>query len=96
MGPWMTTISLRIPESLHRRLVRTAKRTERSKSDVVREALQLYLRELVPPARGSLYELARHVLGKFEGPEDTSDKRNLENFGQGSSARPGSANRSKR
>ncbi len=79
----MATVSLKLPEPLHRKLAGTARRTGRSKSALLREALELYLEGRARTTRGSLYDLMRHVLGKFEGrPDLSSNKRLLEGFGK--------------
>jgi metal-responsive CopG/Arc/MetJ family transcriptional regulator len=79
----MTTVSLKLPEPLHRKLAGTARRMGRSKSALIREALELYLDGRARPARGSLYDLMRHVVGKFEGrPDLSSNKRLLRGFGK--------------
>jgi len=79
----MATVSLKLPEPLHRKLARTAKRTGKTKSALMREALQIYLDGKAHPAGGSLYDLMRHVVGKFEGrPDLSSNKRLLQDFGK--------------
>ena len=78
----MATMSLKIPDELHRKLIGTARRTGRSKSALLREALRLYLEGRAKGGRGSFYELAQHVIGKFEGSVDSSDGRRLEDFGR--------------
>lgn len=47
-GMHRTTIYL--PESLHAALTRAAKRLGKSEAELVREALELHLRSLTPPA----------------------------------------------
>ena len=80
----MKTISLKLPEGLHAKLQRAAKRCGRSKSDVVRTALEQFLngeRTVAPP--GSLLERAGKLIGCLEGPGDLSyNKKHVEGFGQ--------------
>jgi predicted DNA-binding protein len=77
----MPTVSLKLPPPLHRKLAGTSRRTGRSKSALIREALEAYLDSA--PLRGSFLRLARHVVGRFKGPRDLSTgKRHMEGFGR--------------
>ncbi len=77
----MPTVSLKLPPPLHRKLAGTSRRTGRSKSALIREALEAYLDSA--PMRGSFVHLARHVVGKFKGPRDLStSKRHMQGFGK--------------
>jgi Arc/MetJ-type ribon-helix-helix transcriptional regulator len=79
----MKTISLKLPAGLHARLDRAAKQRKRSKSEVVRAALEQFLNGAgaVPP--GSLREAAQRWLGCVAGPGGLSTNRQyMEDFGK--------------
>lgn len=80
----MKTISLKLSDGLHANLQRAAERGRRSKSAVMRTALEQYLngeRTVAPP--GSLLERAGKLIGCLEGPGDLSyNKKHMEGFGQ--------------
>ena len=79
----MSTVSLKLPDALHRRLAGAAKRTGRSKSALVREALERYLDGVEPASSGSVYELVSDLVGSGEGPRDLStNARYLRGFGK--------------
>jgi len=85
----MKTISLRLPDRLHAQVEREAKRRRKSKSAVIREAVE---RTLKPDARVSggrgkrrptVLELAGDLLGSVEGPDDLStNPKYMEGFGE--------------
>ena len=79
----MKTISLKLPAGLHARLDRAARQRKRSKSEMVRAALEQFLNGegAVPP--GSLREAAQRWLGCVAGPGDLSTNRQyMEDFGK--------------
>jgi hypothetical protein len=77
----MPTVSLKVPPPLHRKLALTSRRTGRTKSALIREAIEAYLDSA--PIRGSFLRLARHMVGRFKGPRDLSTgKRHLAGFGK--------------
>ena len=79
----MNTVSLKLPDALHKRLEETASRSGRSKSAILREALEHYLDRTEPAAKGSVYDLLRDVVGSVEGPSDLStNARHLEDLGE--------------
>lgn len=79
----MKTISLRIPNSLDRRISRQAKKLHVSKSQLVRDALEWYLEYTRKLGGPSCYDLTRDLCGSVEGPPDLSTNRKyLEGFGQ--------------
>lgn len=80
----MKTISLKLPDSLHAELQRAAKCGRRSKSDVMRTALEQYLHgERTAALPGSLLERAGKLIGCLKGPGDLSyNKKHMEGFGQ--------------
>ena len=77
-------ITIRISESLVKRLKKHADLKRRSESALVREALESYLAEASTP--GSAYDLAREagLIGRVRrGPSDLSTNRKyLEGFGK--------------
>ncbi len=79
----MSTVSLKLPDALHRRLAATATRSRRSKSAIIREALERYLDEVEPAPAGSVYDLLRDLIGSVEGPKDLStNPRHLKGLGK--------------
>lgn len=79
----MQTISLKVPRALSLRLAQFAKEQQRSKSAVVREAVDIYLRsegrELVESALDQVADL----VGIVSGPGDLStNKAYFEDFGR--------------
>lgn len=64
----MRTISLKLPEELERRLDALAKRERKSRSEIIRAALEAF-----EPARPlSFTQAAGDLVGSVEGPEDLS------------------------
>jgi metal-responsive CopG/Arc/MetJ family transcriptional regulator len=82
----MKTISLKLPEGLHAKLERASKQRNRSKSDLVRDALEQFLNgEQRPKAKRvvSALELAGDLVGCVEGPGDLStNPKYLEDLGK--------------
>ena len=77
----MDTLTLKVPEETSRWLARSARRSCRPKSAIVREALELYrARENA----GSALELAGDLVGKVQsGQRDLgSNKKHLRGFGR--------------
>ena len=78
----MSTVSLKMPEELATRLAAAARRRGMTRSALVRDALESYLR-LVGPGNGSAAELARDLIGVVEGPRDLSQhSKHLKGFGR--------------
>jgi hypothetical protein len=80
----MKTVSLKLSDDLARQLERSAKQQNRGKSEIIRSALEQYLRTnngvAKPP---SFYDLASDLIGKFEGPEDlATNPKYMEGFGR--------------
>ena len=75
----MKTISLKLPESLDRLLGKLSKERHTSRSLIVREALQTYIRA----PGNTVASLASDLIGVVEGPSDlsTSD-RHLNGYGR--------------
>ena len=79
----MKTISLKVPESLLRKLERVADGCGRSKSDVLRSALEQYLDGHRTAAEVSALELAGDLAGCLQGPGDLSyNKRHMKEYGR--------------
>jgi hypothetical protein len=76
----MKTISLKLPEPLANWLTRRAKELGRSKSDIVRQAL-----EEQKPGKGALscHDLMKDLCGSFSGPPDLStNPKYMDDFGK--------------
>jgi hypothetical protein len=79
-GSAVKTVSLKLPRALNLKLERAAKQRCQSKSDVVRAALEEFLRRDRPV---SALELAGDLVGCGEGPGDLSTNRKyLEGLGE--------------
>ncbi len=79
----MTTVSLKLPEGLHKRLVALARKLGKSKSEVVREALEAFLDRSGSAARGSCLDRAGELTGCLEGPKDLSHSpRHMKDYGR--------------
>ena len=68
----MKNLSLKLHESLDARLAAAARNRGQSKSAVVREALEAFLKNDPASASGSSLELAADLAGCVKGPEDLS------------------------
>ena len=78
----MTTISLKISEALERRLAQIAKAQGKSRSAVVREAVEKYAAQKSPQP-GSCLDIASDLLGSGVGPADLStNKKHTKGYGQ--------------
>jgi predicted transcriptional regulator len=79
----MATVTVKLPESLARRLKSTAERRGESQSALVREALRTHLERGPEPASGSCLELAQDLAGSLEGTADlSSNRRRLRGYGR--------------
>jgi metal-responsive CopG/Arc/MetJ family transcriptional regulator len=78
----MPTVSLKMPEELATRLAAAARRRGMTRSALVRDALESYLRRQ-GPGNGSAADLARDLIGVVEGPRDLSDgPKHMKGFGR--------------
>lgn len=78
----MKSISLKVTDGLDQQLETAAEAQQTTKSDVVREALEMYFADNKRGYLGSCLALAGDLVGCAEGPEDLSfDKRHLSGFG---------------
>jgi predicted DNA-binding protein len=80
----MKTLSLKVPESLDRKLTAVVKRRHMTKSIVVREALEQYLDESQEIRGGSFLELAGDLVGCVkDAPADLSiNPKHLDGYGR--------------
>jgi hypothetical protein len=79
----MKTVSLKLPLRLARDLERSAKQQKRGKSEIIRAALEQYLRGANGSKPMSFYDMASDLIGKFEGPEDlATNPKYMEGFGR--------------
>ena len=77
----MKTLSIKLPDALHRQLTSHAKRRGITKSELVQQALVSYPGSL-PPAKSAL-ELAGDLVGSLAGPCDLStNKEHFKDFGR--------------
>jgi predicted DNA-binding protein len=75
----MQTLTLKVPDDLADRLNRRARDLNRSKSEIVRQAL---LSQLNGEKKfESLLDRAGDLVGKYAGSRHSSDKRNLKTLG---------------
>ena len=79
----MKMISLKLTEALEERLSAVAQERGGSRSAVVREALEAYLKNEKEIRPGSCLEMARDLIGIIKGPPDLSyHKRHMKGFGK--------------
>ena len=79
----MKTISLKLSDSLDRRIASQAKKRGVSKSQLVRDALESYLENGGAMKGPSCLDLVRDLAGAFEGPPDLStNPKYLEGYGR--------------
>jgi metal-responsive CopG/Arc/MetJ family transcriptional regulator len=77
----MVTISLKVSENLAHQLEQEAKQSSRSRSEVIREALQEKFES--KKKRRTMADVFRECGGFFEGPEDLStNPKHMEGFGE--------------
>lgn len=78
----MTTITLKMPEQLDRRLQKLARQRHTSRSAILREAAEHYVNDLRAQPESCL-DLVSDLIGRVDGPEDLSyDKKRLQGFGE--------------
>jgi predicted DNA-binding protein len=79
----MRMISLKLPPALFEKLGAESRRTGKSKSAILREALEAYLNGAKDGSGPSCYDLAKDLIGIVEGPGDLSyNQKYLEGFGE--------------
>ena len=76
----MKTVSVKLPAPLAAWLTQQARQLRRSKSALVRQALE---QQRTQPGRGTCLDLMQDLCGSMAGPRDLStNPRHLEGFGQ--------------
>lgn len=79
----MKTLTLKLPHELDAKLAAAARRRDTTKSDVVRQALAVYLNGGDNAGKGMFLELAADLIGSLEGPGDLShNPKYMEDFGK--------------
>lgn len=82
-GENMKTLTLRLDEALYAKVLSRSKRRKTTRSEVVREALNLCFEKGNNSSRGSAFELAHDLAGTVAGPTDLSvNKIHLEGLGR--------------
>ncbi len=71
----MRTVSMKLPDWLDGQLAKAARRLGRSKSALVRDALEAYFNGAAAPGRRSCLDLAGSLAGSLKGPRDLSSGR---------------------
>ena len=79
----MTTVTLKMPEVMARKLGIAAKRQHTSRSALVRSAVAKYIEEDLPDAsQPSAYDLVESFAGSVDGPRDLSaNPRHMDGYG---------------
>jgi len=80
----MTTLTLKVPDLLARKIDGAAKRQHASRSAFIRRAVERYISEdLAENEQPSAYDLIRDFVGTVEGPRDLStNPRHMEGYGK--------------
>ena len=82
-GEDMKTLTLRLDEALYAKVLSRSKRRKTTRSEVVREALNLCFERGNNSLKGSAFELAHDLAGAVAGPTDLSvNKIHLKGFGR--------------
>ena len=79
----MVTITMRLPEGLATRLEQEAKRRNTTKSEVVRQCVELALSGPACEEPPSFHSSAQDKCGRMHGPRDlATNPKHLEGFGE--------------
>jgi metal-responsive CopG/Arc/MetJ family transcriptional regulator len=79
----MRSLSLKLPDELHSRLVHVSRERGTAKSEVVRAALEAYFADKRRGSEISCAELAGDLVGSVEGPDDlASHPKHLQGYGR--------------
>jgi predicted transcriptional regulator len=79
----MKTLSLKVPETLNDQLEELARETRRSKSMVIRMAIEAYQRRGRRAEKKSFLAQARDLAGSVDGPPDLStNRKHFETYGR--------------
>jgi metal-responsive CopG/Arc/MetJ family transcriptional regulator len=68
----MSSVSLKLPESLAAKLAAVARKRGQTKSALVRELLEQYFERNSPSSQGSCLDLISDLVGCVDGPRDLS------------------------
>jgi predicted transcriptional regulator len=78
----MKTLSIKVPEALAERIDQAAVAAERSRSEMIREAIEQFLIRRDDPSAGSFAAQAADLAGCLRGPEDLSfEPQHLDGYG---------------
>ena len=78
----MNILTMKIPEALAKRIQATAKKSGKSKSQLVRLAVEEYLKNDAEIEKLSFFDLTNDLAGSVEGPPDLSSNPNhMRGFG---------------
>ncbi|GJL56230.1 MAG: hypothetical protein NPIRA02_33620 [Nitrospirales bacterium] len=78
----MKTVSFKLDDALSTKLIAVSKHSGLTQSDIVREALEIYLSVPNGLPQGSALDLAKDLVGCLTGPKDLStNKAHLDGFG---------------
>lgn len=79
----MEILTVKVPAKLQKRLKAAANKRKTTQETIIREALELYLKQDKVKVAGSILDLTRDLVGSCEGPEDLStNKKYMEGFGR--------------
>jgi Arc/MetJ-type ribon-helix-helix transcriptional regulator len=79
----MNMLTLKLSDELNAQLALVAKRNHKTKSDVVRQALEAYLNGVGKAGKGTIADLAADLIGSLEGPGDLShNPQYMDDFGK--------------
>lgn len=79
----MKTISLKLPDDVHAKLANLSKQRGQAKSDIVRDALDVYLAERKQDTRVSCADLAGDLVGSVSGPTDlATNPKHMQGYGR--------------
>ena len=79
----MKTLSLKLPDELDAKLTSAAQRHFTTKSELIRQALQVYLNDTQKIKPASVLELAGDLVGSLEGPADLSHNKDyMQGYGE--------------
>ena len=79
----MKTVTFKLPEFLDAKLSALARKRGRSKSEIMREAIERYLDSCEKKPEVSCYDLVKEFAGCYEGPGDAStNPKYLDDYGK--------------
>ena len=79
----MKTLTVKVPEELDLKLAAVAAKRGESKSNLIRTAINLILKENKAVIPNSCLDMAKDLVGSVEGPSDLScNKRHLKGYGK--------------